>query len=127
MKYFKFCSALVSCYQRMPVSLFQVLNGMAVEILTRNWYFKTVTAISAELLVNSTCTSVSGLYIMFLLKLKMHQIIYFLKSVRELNCPLRDSNVKQLEKYLAENSIPQKNSISQNKRQGSGNWLCTSA
>lgn len=125
MKYFKFCSALVSCYQRMPVSLFQVLNVMAVEILTRNWYFKTVTAISAELLVNST--SVSGLYIMFLLKWKMHQIIYFLKSVRELNCPLRDSNVKQLEKYLAENSIPQKNSISQNKRQGSGNWLCTSA
>jgi len=48
---------------------------MTVETLTRNWYFRTVTAISAELLVNSR--SISGLYIMFLLKWKMHQNIDF--------------------------------------------------
>lgn len=71
-----------------------------METVTRNWYFKTVTAISAELLVNSR--SILGLYIMFFLKWKMHQIIDFLKSVRELDCPPRDSSVKQTEKYLAD-------------------------
>lgn len=46
---------------------------MTVEMLTRNWYFKTVSAISYEFLVNSQ--PISGL--MFILKYKVHQIADF--------------------------------------------------
>lgn len=97
---------------------------MAVEILTRNRYLKTVTAISAQPQVKSR--SIWGVYIMFLLKWKMHQIIDFFKSVRESDCPSHNSNVKQAEKYLAENTLLQENSIPQKKRQESQNWWCSS-
>lgn len=69
---------------------------MTVEILTRNWYFKTVGTTSFEFLVNSR--PISGLYIMFILKCKMHQITDYFKSVGETALHFQVSIVKQLEK-----------------------------